>query len=1082
MSSPTTILFTDIEGSTQLQTTLGDSEARRVVERWEEVAIPLVHEHGGQVLKYLGDGLMITFDSPRAGVTCALDITAATLGYNRRNPTQSVRIRAGLHTGDVIDSGTDIHGGAVSAAARICDHAEGGEVLVSDVVRQLCGSMSDADFIEHGNVQLRGFPNRWQIHRAGPSGERRPLQPRWPFVGRDQARADLRALLTAAASGEGSLAMIGGEAGVGKTRFLSEVAREARQRGMWVSVGHCHDNGRMRPYAPFLEMIETAMRVWGDDFAQFVGPTSWAISQFIPGLDAFLPETDAPTDIPGDSHRDFVVKAVQEMLLATTALGPHILIVEDLHWADESTMLVFDGLVDQLDSESCLLLASYRDTTADRTDPLTQTLAAQIRHRNAHLFTLARHTEAEVAEMITMAAGETPPDIITAALYEISNGNALFVEEMYRHLMATGQLIDDRGHLRTDLDLDVLDVPANARLLIERRIADLRPETQRLLEAAAVLGQRSSFSALCAVSHLDEDAVIDAIEEAESASVLVEDRRARLTIYTFSHELLRRAVLGAMSAVRRERSHLRAATAIENVGDAGNTAAEIADHLMAAGDNADESALIDASIEAGRIALAATAFERAERYLTRALDLVPRSDTLRRASVLVSLGHAHRSMRDWEEAEAVWDRALSALELEDASEEIGALCFEIARMLAWAYRFEEMAEITVRGLAGVEGTGSAHVARLMAAQALAVCLSGDGKRGIAMFDEARQLAASHRDPSARIDVQALEPILNYFLMQFPTTAAIGMLNSEWLRNAGDHWLLADELCFVAFATAHQAKFDEWREVEAELVPLANRLGHSSAQLTTLRIQFVVNGALRGDINELAQIASTKWDLSAATGNAGVVASAHTALGMVDFWAGRWPQASASFDKGVEMAGAFFGLIQRGAWMMFRAWCGETAAVTDLYDELRPLLPRLDAPNLLAQWNLAVFAAEAIGIVGDSERAGELVPMIDQALDTGALTRHIDGRLLRTSSALVAAAAGLDDKAERDFEAALALATTLPHRLEQPAISHHFGAYLLGRGQAGDEPRAIELLTDASRGYDSLGMPRHRAVVDDLLSG
>lgn len=1081
MSSPTTILFTDIEGSTQLQTTLGDAEARRVVERWEEVAIPLVTDHGGQVLKYLGDGLMITFDSPRAGVACALDISAATLGYNRQNPTRSVRVRAGLHAGEVINTGADIHGGAVSAAARICDHAEGGEVLVSDVVRQLCGTMSGADFAEHGNVVLRGFPERWQIHRAGRSGERRPLQARWPFVGRDGPRSDVRTLLTAAADGRGSLAMIGGEAGVGKSRFLREVAREARQRGLWVSVGNCHDNGRMRPYAPFLEMIETAMRVWGEDFAQFVGPSSWAISQFIPDLNAFLSDSEPPVDIPGDSHRDFVVKAVQEMLLATTARGPHVLIVEDLHWADESTMLVFDGLVDQLDSEACVLLASYRDTSADRTDVLTSTLAAQVRHRNAHLFTLERHTEAEVAEMLALAAGESAPDVVTATLFETSNGNALFVEEMYRHLMATGQLLDDRGRFRNDIDVDVLDVPANARVLIERRVSDLGAETRRVLEAAAVLGQRSTFRALCQVSRLDEDAMIDAIEEAETASVLVENSRDRHTVYTFSHELLRRAVLGSMSAVRRERSHLRAAAAIESLPGAGNIAAEVADHLLAAGDNADASTLVDASIEAGRTALAATAFERAERYLTRALDLLPRDETLQRASVLVSLGHAHRSMRDWEEAEAVWDRALTALELEDASEEIGALCFEIARMLAWAYRFEEMAEITVRGLSSVEGTGSAHIARLMAAQALAVCLSGDGEHGIAMFDEARQLAASHQDPTARLDVQALEPILNFFLMQFPTTAAIGLQNSEWLRTAGDHWLLADELCFVAFATAHQAKFNEWRTIEAELVPLAERLGHSSAQLTSLRIQFVVNAAVNGDLNELAQIASSKWDLSVATGNAGVVASAHTALGMVDFWAGRWPQASTAFDKGVDMAGAFFGLIQRGAWMMFRAWCGETQAVTDMYDQLRPLLPRLDTPNLLAQWNLAVFAAEAIGILGEEERARELVPIIDQAIDTGAITRHIDGRLLRTSSALVAAAAGLDTKAEQDFEAALADASTLPHRLEQPAVAHHFGAYLLNRGRPDDHTRSIELLADASQGYGALRMPRHQAVVDDLLS-
>src|ERR1700756_2551452 len=206
-----TILFTDVEGSTALHAAKGDAEARRILGASDEVTRQQVREHGGREIKSTGDGFLIAFTSPRRAVACALSIQEASA---RRG--QSIRVRAGLHTGEVSEEGGDLFGGAVNAAARICAKAQGGEVLVSDVVRQLCGTDGQVGFQDRGLLKLRGFPSRWSLFRAVPQPRGTVTGGRTPFVGRQEERGALRQLLDRAATGEGGLVMIGGEPGVGK--------------------------------------------------------------------------------------------------------------------------------------------------------------------------------------------------------------------------------------------------------------------------------------------------------------------------------------------------------------------------------------------------------------------------------------------------------------------------------------------------------------------------------------------------------------------------------------------------------------------------------------------------------------------------------------------------------------------------------------------------------------------------------------------------------------------------------------------------------------------------------------------------
>lgn len=205
-----------------------------------------------------------------------------------------------------------------------------------------------------------------------------------------------------------------------------------------------------------------------------------------------------------------------------------------------------------------------------------------------------------------------------------SEGNALFVEELFRHLAESGKLLDGRGAFRSDLRIDELDVPATLRLLIDRRLARLDERTRRMLGLAAVVGRYFAYDVLEAVGVLESVELLDAIEAAERARMIVEESMRGPASYRFGHELFRQTLLAGLSTPRRQRYHLQVADALERLrGDAPElAAAEIARHLQQSG-TADPERTARHLALAGDRAQAAAAFEEALRAYEQALSCPP---------------------------------------------------------------------------------------------------------------------------------------------------------------------------------------------------------------------------------------------------------------------------------------------------------------------------------------------------------------------------------------------------------------------------------------------------------------------------
>src|SRR5947208_15473976 len=242
-----TVLFTDIVGSAALKTSQGDAAAQEIVRGHFELLREQVESHGGLEVKTLGDGLMATFVSPRSALTSAIAMQRARADGNRaKPPEQQVQVRVGLNAGEAIREDGDIFGSTVDAAARICAKAAGGQILASETVRGIVGAAKDLQFRDRGRFRLKGFPERWRLLEVAWQEEAEPaaapvLAERTPYIGRDAERAELRRLMEQAIAGHGTIVLIRGDPGVGKTRLAQEIVLEARARGMFDATGRCYE-------------------------------------------------------------------------------------------------------------------------------------------------------------------------------------------------------------------------------------------------------------------------------------------------------------------------------------------------------------------------------------------------------------------------------------------------------------------------------------------------------------------------------------------------------------------------------------------------------------------------------------------------------------------------------------------------------------------------------------------------------------------------------------------------------------------------------------------------------------------------
>ncbi len=468
------------------------------------------------------------------------------------------------------------------------------------------------------------------------------------MLGRDAEQRLLLALLRAAQRGRSRVALISGEPGIGKTRLLSVAAARARRRGALVLWGRAYETAGMPPYLPVVEALsECAQTLPREELRGLLGERAATLAQLVPALRSALPDLPEPPALAPEMARYRLFEDTSEALRAIghAAPGALLLVLDDLHWADESTLLLLKHLAQRLAGARLLLALGYRTVDPALSSALQDALAEFVRQGVAVDLPLGPLAPEETAALIGRIAGAPPSAELSTAVHRASGGNPFFAGELARHLRAEG---GQRG-----TDAAQLRIPPTVRLVVARRLDRLSAAARAALDVAAVLGERFAFAVLARAAGVAAEALTLLLDEAIAAGLVTADGG-----YQFAHALVRGVLYEALSPPRREQLHLAAGEAIEAVYGANHEPqlAALALHFRLAGERGLQKA-IDYAVAAGEAAQMLYAWREAADLYRTAVELCGERDAGQRLELLLALGQALTSASDFAAARAAYDEA-----------------------------------------------------------------------------------------------------------------------------------------------------------------------------------------------------------------------------------------------------------------------------------------------------------------------------------------------------------------------------------------------------------------------------------------
>jgi serine/threonine protein kinase len=441
---------------------------------------------------------------------------------------------------------------------------------------------------------------------------------RMPPIGRDAELKQLTRQLEEALAGRGSLILVGGEPGIGKSHLTSSLLDAARLHGAFTVTGHCYEMEGSPPYVPFIEMLEHSARsVPPETFRYALGDDAPEVAKLMPELRRMFPDIPPALELLPEQERRFLFNAHREFVERLARLTPIVLLFEDLQWADEPTLLLLQHLAQALARMPLLMIGTYRDVDLEVGRPFAKMLESLVRQKLGTRILLRRLPLGGVEQMLALLSAQQPPRSLARVVFEQTEGNPFFVEEVFRHLSEEGKLFDERGTFRPNLRMDQLQVPEGVRLVLGRRLERLSEDARRILTTAAVIGRVFPLELLEQLEQARPDGALEAVEEAERAHLVETEGPGRQTRYRFVHELVRQTLSETLSLPRRQRLHARVADAIERIYAAsiGAHVSALAHHLYQAGSSVDQEKTMHFLSEAARQASGATALRTGPRSL-----------------------------------------------------------------------------------------------------------------------------------------------------------------------------------------------------------------------------------------------------------------------------------------------------------------------------------------------------------------------------------------------------------------------------------------------------------------------------------
>jgi tetratricopeptide (TPR) repeat protein len=461
------------------------------------------------------------------------------------------------------------------------------------------------------------------IFRRSESAFALALAGRRAFVGREVEIDALESVLEKTRWGKGQVAMLSGPPGVGKTRIAAEFCVKAQRAGELAFVGGCSDRDDPVPFLPFVEIFEQALASASSPvaFRDALGSEAPEVARLMPQLKRIFPDIPATLEVSPEHSRRLLLTSITKIIERVALTSPLILVLEDLHWADEGTLSLLEHIARSISEMRVLIIGTYRETEMSRASALADTLGRLIRLHLLERTNLSGLSQSAVAEMLRSLSGQSPPSRLVDLIYANTEGNPFFIEELFQHLVERGKLLLNQG---ATLDIADVEVPQNVRLVISRRLSGLSKGARSMLETAAVIGRSFTFELLHASAGGDADELLGFVDESEGAGLITSTLQYPDARFRFAHELIRRTVIDAQSAPRCQRLHLKVADAIEQLhaGALDEHIADLAHHFWQAGKAADSERTIHYLQMAADAAIRGSATVEAIGHLKNALTLL----------------------------------------------------------------------------------------------------------------------------------------------------------------------------------------------------------------------------------------------------------------------------------------------------------------------------------------------------------------------------------------------------------------------------------------------------------------------------
>jgi tetratricopeptide (TPR) repeat protein len=929
---------------------------------------------------------------------------------------------------------------------------------MADVRRDLLGLSSSSST---GWSQLGGV--RWA------SSDRIGQARRWPMVGRESERAELIAKLDKAIAGQGGLVLIGGEPGIGKTRLTEAIQDEARARGCMCLVGHAYEMEGSPPYVPFIEMLEYSARVVPPAALKHaLGDAAPEVAKLMPELRQMFPDIPPALDVPAEQQRRLLFNAYRDFVERSCRMAPIVTVLEDLHWADDSTLQLLMHLAPAMASWPLLVIGTYRDVELDVTRPFARVLETLVRQRLATRMALRRLPAEGVADLLSaMSGGLTPPPSLSRIVFSETEGNPFFVEEVFQHLKEEGRLFDDAGKWRTDMRVEALDVPEGVRLVIGRRLERLSEQARRVLATAAVIGRTFSLPLLESLEGAGrEDDVLDAIEEAEQAHLVAAQRAGRETRYLFAHELIRQTLADALSMPRRQRLHARIADALERVyaGSLDKQASAMAHHLYQAGAASDPEKTTKYLLSAADEARAASAPEDSLKFIDQALSLWDDERSARvaelhdrRGWVLRSLGRPDEAIKELTHAVECWDPATDVDKLVSSAVELGSTYL-------WQADLVPAGRMTAEVLARLEHATPVQRFPLLQTNAMLIAGAGRSAEALIALEQADAVRREANNPALDLIALAAETHLRWTMMDLQRAAALSREAVARFDAAGLLWQAAD----IAYVDAYCGYFHGRLPTAAELDVIgsrAQRVGHGPALGVNelLRAYVAVH---HGDFATCERICREVLAHSRIVQNRWGYFS-YLFAGYLAILQGRTEQGLANLQEAEQIEPPTYWMGQAPRTRFWALANIAPAEANELLAGLRrgPVDP--DVPNPFGAWMNVAVMVPSLALLGHRDEAASYARNAETLIERGmtCITWYATSHQV---AGIATACAAEWDASETHFRKALEVAATIPLRPEEAGARISYADMLRHRDRPGDRERARVLCGEAEAMAEKLG--------------